>query len=99
MSKFTKKLVDNYADKLLIGLTVEENEMVLEEFEDIDEKLNLVNKIDGIDKVIPMTHCLDDFIYEVREDIIVPSPNIKDLLSNSDVTDDREIAVPKVVGE
>jgi len=31
--KFTKEMVDDYADKLLIGLTEEENKMVLEEFD------------------------------------------------------------------
>ena len=98
MSKFTKELIDDYADKLLIGLTKEENEMVLKEFDIIDENLNLVNKIEGIEKVEPMTHCLDDFIYELREDVIEESPDIKDLLRNSDVTEDREIVVPKVVG-
>ncbi len=28
MSKFTKEMVNDYADKLLIGLTDEENELV-----------------------------------------------------------------------
>ena len=36
MQKFTKEMVDDYADKLLIGLTPEENQMVLDEFEIID---------------------------------------------------------------
>ena len=36
MSKFTKELVDFYADRLLIGLTAEENKMVLEDFEEIE---------------------------------------------------------------
>ena len=98
MSKFTKELIDNYADKLLIGLTPEENEMVLNEFDAIDANLNLLNQIEGISEVEPMTHCLDDFEYVLREDVVVPSPDIKDLLRNSDVTEDREIVVPKVVG-
>ncbi len=98
MSKFTKELIDNYADKLLIGLTPEENEMVLNEFDEIDANLNLVNEIEGISEVEPMTHCLDDFEYVLREDVVAPSPDIKDLLRNSDVTEDREIVVPKVVG-
>ena len=98
MSKFTKESIDNYADKLLIGLTPEENDMVLKEFESIDENLNLVNQIEGIENVEPMTHCLDDFIYELRDDIVEESPDIKDLLRNSDATEDREIVVPKVVG-
>jgi len=98
MSKFTKEMVDNYADKLLIGLTEEENAMVLKEFEVIDENLDLLNQIDGLCDAEPMTHCLDDFYYELRDDVVEESPAIEDLLKNSDVTEDREIVVPKVVG-
>lgn len=98
MSKFTKELIDDYADKLLIGLTNEENAMVLSEFDAIDANINLINEIEGISDVEPMTHCLDDFEYVLRDDVVVPSPDIKDLLANSDATEDREIVVPKVVG-
>lgn len=98
MSKFTKEMINDYADKLLIGLSDEENEMVLKEFDKIDEDLNLVSQIEGIENVLPMTHCLDDFEYVLRDDVIIPSPSISELLQNSDVVDDREIVVPKVVG-
>ena len=98
MGKFTKEMVDSYADKLLIGLTPEENKMVLDEFDIIDKNLDLVNSIPGIEKVEPMTHTLDDFIYELREDVIEESIPIEDLLANSDDTTDNEIVVPKVVG-
>ena len=98
MSKFTKELVDDLADKLLIGLSPEENEMVLSEFDEIDANIDLINEIDGIKDVEPMTHCLDDFVYELREDIATESVPIEDLLANSDDTEDREIVVPKVVG-
>ena len=69
MSNFTEEMIDSYADKLLIGLTPEENKMVLDEFEAIDENIDLINKIEGISEVEPMTHCLDDFEFELREDI------------------------------
>lgn len=98
MSKFTKELIDNYADKLLIGLTPEENAMVLKEFDAIDENIDLINKIEGISDVEPMTHCLDDFEYVLRDDVVEESPSIEELLQNSDRTEDREIVVPKVVG-
>ena len=62
-NKFTKEMVNDYADKLLIGLTVEETNMVLEEFATIDEAINTINQIEGLDKVEPMTHCLDDFFH------------------------------------
>lgn len=97
--KFTKEMVDDYADKLLIGLTDEENQMVLDEFEIIDETINTINDIEGIEKVEPMTHTLDDFVYELREDIIEESIPIEDLLANCDVHSAREVEVPKVVGE
>ena len=97
MSKFTKEMVDDYADKLLIGLTDEENKMVLDEFDIIDKNIELVSKIPGIEKVEPMTHCLDDFEYELREDVADESIPIEDLLKNCDEYNDREVEVPKVV--
>lgn len=97
--KFTKEMVDDYADKLLIGLTEEENKMVLEEFEIIDETINTINEIEGIEKVEPMTHTLDDFEYELREDIALESVPIEELLQNCDRHNGREVEVPKVVGE
>ena len=98
MGKFTKEMVDNYALKLLIGLTPEENKMVLDEFDIIDHNIDLINEIPGISEVEPMTHCLDDFTCELREDEIVESVPIEDLLRNSDDVEDREIVVPRVVG-
>ncbi len=97
MSKFTKEMVDDYADKLLIGLTDEENKMVLDEFDIIDKNIELVSKIPGIEKVEPMTHCLDNFEYELREDVAEESIPIEDLLKNCDEYNDREVEVPKVV--
>lgn len=96
--KFTKELVDDLSDKLLIGLSDEENSMVLNEFDAIDANIDLINEIDGIKDAEPMTHCLDDFVYELREDVAVEGLPIEDILANSDDTEDREIVVPKVVG-
>ena len=98
MSRFTKEMVDDYADKLLIGLTEEENKMVLEEFEIIDKNIDLINKIPNISKVEPMTHALDDFEYVLREDIVEPSVPIEQLLQNCDDYENDEVVVPKVVG-
>ena len=98
MSKFTKEMVDDYADKLLIGLTPEENKMVLDEFDIIDEQINIINDIPGIEKVEPMTHALDDFEFELREDEVEESVPIEELLQNCDDYTGREVQVPKVVG-
>ena len=97
MSKFTKEMVDDYAEKLLIGLTDEENKMVLDEFEAIDKNIDLINEIPDIEKIEPMTHALDDFVFELREDVAKESIPIEDALRNAGATDGREIEVPKVV--
>lgn len=98
MSKFTKELIDDLANKLLIGLSDDENEMVLNEFDAIDKSIDLINEIDGISDVEPMTHCLDDFVYVLREDVPEESVEIDELLKNCDDTEGREVVVPKVVG-
>ena len=97
MSKFTKEMVTDYADKLLIGLTDEEVNMVLEEFDVIDKNIDLINEIPNISDVEIMTHALDDFEYVLREDVVEESSSIDDILSNCDSTLNREIKVPKVV--
>ena len=97
MTKFTKELVDDLADKLLIGLTEEENKMVLDEFDVIDKNCDIVTTIEGIENVEPMTHALDDFEVVLREDEAEESVNIEELLQNCDKTDGCEIELPKVV--
>lgn len=97
MSKFTKEMVDSYAEKLLIGLTEEENKMVLDEFDSIDKDIDMINKIPNISEVEPMSYALDDFSYVLREDEVVESCSIDEILSNCDSTLNREVKVPKVV--
>ena len=98
MEKFTKEIVDELADKLLIGLTDKENQMVLNEFDYIDQNIDIINSIPNIKEVEPMTHCLDNFTCELREDEVEESISIDDALKNCDDYIDTEIKVPKVVG-
>lgn len=95
---FTKEMVDEFASKLLIGLTDEENKMVLDEFTKIDDSISLVNEIDGLNDLEPMTHTLDDFSYNLREDVKEDSPSIEKLFQNCDEFIGREVEIPKVVG-
>lgn len=95
---FTSDMVKEYANKLLIGLTEEETNMVLEEFSVIDENINKINNIKDIEKIEPMTHCLDRYITELREDIKEDSLDIDDILKNCDSHNEREVKLPKVVG-
>ena len=98
MSKFTKEMIDDYADKLLIGLTEEEKDMIVSEFDIINESIQAVTEIPNISSVEPMTHALDDFEFQLREDVAQESIPIDELLRNSYDEDGAEIVVPKVVG-
>ncbi len=97
MAKFTEEMVRDYADKLLIGLTDDETKMVLDEFDVIDKNIDLINEIPNIEKVEPMTHCLDRCIDHLREDEVGVSPSIDDILSNCDDALTDQVKVPKVV--
>ena len=98
MGKLPQEMVDDYADKLLIGLNEEENKMVLEEFDIIDKNIDLINDIPNIKEVGPMTHPLDDFVCELREDIAEESIPREELLQNCDDSADGEVEVPRMVG-
>ena len=98
LSKFTKEMVDSYADILLIGLTSEENNMVLKEFDVIEKSMEKIANIPNIEKVEPMTHALDDFTFVLREDVVEDSVPVSELLQNCDSVEDDLVRVPKVVG-
>lgn len=96
-TNFTKEEIDLYAKKLLINLTKEENDMLLKEFDVIDKNISLINDIENIENVPIMSYALDDFEYELREDVVEQSTDIDELLLNCDSYKDREVKVPKVV--
>lgn len=97
MSKITEEIVNICAEEILLELTPEENKLLIDEFEIIDKEFDIVNTIPNIDKAQPMTHCLDEFEVELRQDEVEDSVPIEDLLKNSDETTYREIELPKVV--
>ncbi len=99
MSNFTIEKIDDYANKLLIGLTEEERTMIMEEFDDIEKNMELINKIDGIKDIEPQSYPFDMVIDDLRSDDEVDAEidnNI--LLRNAGKVDGREVEVPKVVG-
>lgn len=98
MSDFTKEKIDALASSLLIGLTKEENDLVLNEFKYIKENMDIISNIPGISDVEPLTHPVP-VIVSLDEDEFCDGEDIKNVLQNADATHEREIKVPKVVGE
>ena len=99
MSNFTKEKIDKYASDLLIGLTDEERNMIQSEFDEIEKNMDLINEIPDIKDVEPLSYPFEMYVSDLRSDDEVGEEiDIKDLLSNCDRVDGREVEVPKVVG-
>ena len=66
-------------------------------FNSAAKNINKINEIENISEVLPMTHALDDFYAELREDVIDESIPREELLANSDLNDGASVVLPKVV--
>ena len=98
MSNFTKEMIDDYADKLLIGLTEEERTNIQEEFDEIEKNMDLINEIPNIKDTEPLSYPYDSYVEELRsDDEVLEEIPIEDLLKNCDQYEGREVEVPKVV--
>ena len=99
MSNFTKEMIDDYADKLLIGLTEEERTNIQEEFDEIEKNMDLINKIPNIKDTEPLSYPFGMVLDDLRSDDEVGEEiPIEELLRNCDQYEGREVEVPKVVG-
>ena len=98
MSNFTKEMIDDYADKLLIGLSNDENKMIQNEFDYLEKSMEEIANIKNIEMVEGMFYALDDFSYELTSDIPLESVSTDCLLKNCDSVEDNLVSVPKVVG-
>lgn len=97
MKEFTKELVDKYAADLLIGLTDEENKLVLEEFSIIKGNMDKINEIADIANYNAMTHPLELDEIILREDVAKDELPLESVLRNTTHKTEEEIIVPKVV--
>ena len=99
MSNFTKEMIDDYADKLLIGLTEEERTNIQEEFDEIEKNMDLINKIPNIKAAEPLSYPFEMVLDDLRSDDEAGEEiPIEELLKNCDQYEGREVEVPKVVG-
>lgn len=98
MNNFTKEMINDYADKLLIGLSDEETNTLLEEFDVIKENMEIIAGIEGISEVEPLHFPQEFFIDSLREDASSPSLPVKEALQNCENQIEGMAIVPKVVG-
>ena len=97
MEKISKEKVRDYANKLLIDLNEDEVNLIQSEFDVIEANMDLINEIEGIDKVEPAFAPFDLYETDFREDEPLESVPADKLLANTGKKSGREIEVPRVV--
>ena len=93
----TKEMLKDYAGKLMFDMKDAEYETLEKEFEIFTKQMDLIGKVEGIEKVEPMTFPFVTYNTTFREDIVENELDTKEVLANAkDVTSDQ-VKVPKVV--
>ena len=94
---FTKDLINDYADKLLIGLTDEENALLLKEFDVINDNMAKITDVKGLENVNPLHFPQDLKTLTIRDGKTSRMIDIEDALKNCDDYIDREVEIIRVV--
>ena len=91
MQKITRENIQDYALKLMF-------KMKDEEFETIIKQMDLIGKIEGIEKIEPMTFPFRNKDAKLRKDEATSTLTTEDAVKNAHETIYDEVKVPKVVG-
>lgn len=92
-----KELLKKYANKLMFDMKDEEYETLKQEFDIILKQMDLIGKIENISSVEPMTFPFVTYEAELREDVVVDSLTIDEVLSNAKHVAQDQVKVPRVV--
>lgn len=98
MKKVNKETLKIAANKLMFDMSEQEYEILLKEFEVLQEQMSLIASIEGIDEVSPMTFPFEVTTSFLREDVASEPLNRDDTLRNAKDVVDGQIRLPKVVG-
>lgn len=92
-----KEKLHDYAKKLMFEMNKEEYQTLQEEFEVMLKQIALIDKIDGIKDVKPMTFPFVTYKTKFREDVISDALETEEILANADSHYLDQVKVPKVV--
>ena len=95
---FNKEMINSYADKLLIGLSEEETNTLLSEFDVIKDNMEIIAQIENIKDVKPMHFPVDIKLTSLRSDDDMENLDTLLALKNSEDVLEDVVSVPKVVG-
>lgn len=95
----TKEMLKKYANLLMFDMDDSEYDTLEEEFKTILKQMDYIGKIDGIDKVEPMTFPFELDSAYLREDEVGDYLTVDEVLTNTKQEVDNQVKVPKVVDE
>lgn len=98
MQKITRENIQDYALKLMFKMKDEEFDTFEKEFVTIIKQMDLIGKIEGIEKVEPMTFPFRNKDVKLRKDEATSTLTTEDAVKNAHETIYDEVKVPKVVG-
>ena len=98
MIKITLELLKNCANNLMFDMKEEEYETLLNEFGTLIEQMKLIDNIDGLSSLEPMTFPFDCTTSYLREDEeSEPMLPLNEVLKNAKDVTANQIKLPKVV--
>ena len=92
-----KKTLELLAKKLMFTMDDTEYATLSDEFATILKQMDLIGKIEGIDKVEPLIYPFPLDNVKMREDVVKDELAIEDVLANSGDVLYNQVKVPKVV--
>ena len=98
----TKEKLKDYAAKLMFDMDDDGYTRTQEEFETVEKHMELIGKIEDIEKVEPMTFPYiinQSFSTSLREDEAKNCLTNEEVLANAKDSKANQVKVPKVVGE
>lgn len=98
MQKITRENIQDYALKLMFKMKTQEFDTFEKEFVTIIKQMDLIGKIEGIEKVEPMTFPFRNKDVKLRKDEATSTLTTEDAVKNAHETIYDEVKVPKVVG-
>lgn len=97
MKKIDKETLKEIAYSLCFDMSEEEYDKLLKEFDTINEQINLLSQVDGIDEVTPVSFPYEVSATDLREDEVDEELTQEEALLNSEDKEKGMIKVPKVV--
>ncbi len=98
MKTVSKEILKEAASKLMFDMKDEQYDVLLKEFNIIENQITMLSKVPGIDDVTPMTFPFDVANDYLRDDVAELPLKQEDALKNASNVVDGQIRLPKVVG-